>query len=89
LLPQSEHLEVACSIPQAVYAVKRRITAVEAAIMVSFKCGLFRSRIAVTLNPILYPGEPEFPARARIVRALAEDTTEVKHGSVIFVVEPV
>jgi biotin carboxyl carrier protein len=39
-------------------------------------------------NPILYPGEPEFPARARIVRAMAEDATEVKHGSVIFVVEP-
>ena len=39
-------------------------------------------------NPIHYPGEPEFPARARIVRAVVEDTTEVKHGSVIFVVEP-
>jgi acetyl-CoA carboxylase biotin carboxyl carrier protein len=39
-------------------------------------------------NPILYPGEPEFPARARVVRAAVEDTTEVKHGSVIFVVEP-
>jgi biotin carboxyl carrier protein len=39
-------------------------------------------------NPILYPGEPEFPARARIVRAVLEDAAEVKHGSVIFVVEP-
>ena len=39
-------------------------------------------------NPILYPGEPEFPPRARVVRATAEDATEVKHGSVIFVVEP-
>lgn len=39
-------------------------------------------------NPILYPGEPEFPQRARIVRAMVEDATEVKHGSVIFVVEP-
>lgn len=39
-------------------------------------------------NPILYAGEPEFPPRARIVRAMAEDATEVKHGSVIFVVEP-
>jgi biotin carboxyl carrier protein len=39
-------------------------------------------------NPIVYPGEPEFPPRARIVRAMAEDATEVKHGSVIFVVEP-
>ena len=39
-------------------------------------------------NPILYPGEPEFPPRARIVRAITEDATEVKHGSVIFVVEP-
>jgi acetyl-CoA carboxylase biotin carboxyl carrier protein len=39
-------------------------------------------------NPILYPGEPEFPPRARIVRAVIKDATEVKHGSVIFVVEP-
>ncbi len=39
-------------------------------------------------NPILYPGEPEFPSRARIVRATIEDATEVKHGAVIFVVEP-
>jgi biotin carboxyl carrier protein len=38
-------------------------------------------------NPILYPGEPEFPPRARVVRAMAEDATEVKHGLVIFVVE--
>ncbi len=38
-------------------------------------------------NPILYPGEPEFPPRARVVRAMTEDATEVKHGSVIFVVE--
>jgi biotin carboxyl carrier protein len=38
-------------------------------------------------NPILYAGEPEFPARARIVRATATDAMEVKHGSVIFVVE--
>jgi len=39
-------------------------------------------------NPILYAGEPEFPPRARVVRATAEDATEVKHGSLIFVVEP-
>jgi biotin carboxyl carrier protein len=39
-------------------------------------------------NPIHYPGEPEFPPRARVVRATVEDTTEVKHGSVIFVVQP-
>jgi biotin carboxyl carrier protein len=39
-------------------------------------------------NPILYPGEPEFPPRARVVRARVEDSVEVKHGSVIFVVEP-
>jgi acetyl-CoA carboxylase biotin carboxyl carrier protein len=38
-------------------------------------------------NPILYPGEPEFPPRARIVRAMAGDATEVKHGAVIFVVD--
>lgn len=39
-------------------------------------------------NPIVYPGEPEFPARARIIRIAAKDTTEVKHGAVLFVVEP-
>lgn len=39
-------------------------------------------------NPIVYPGEPEFPPRARIVRIAAKDTTEVKHGAVLFVVEP-
>jgi biotin carboxyl carrier protein len=39
-------------------------------------------------NPILYAGEPEFPPHGRIVRAAADDATEVKHGSVIFIVEP-
>jgi len=39
-------------------------------------------------NPIIYPGEPEFPARGRIVRIAAKDSTEVKHGAVLFVVEP-
>jgi biotin carboxyl carrier protein len=39
-------------------------------------------------NPIVYPGEPEFPARGRIVRITTKDTTEVKHGAVLFVVEP-
>jgi acetyl-CoA carboxylase biotin carboxyl carrier protein len=39
-------------------------------------------------NPIVYPGEPEFPAKGRIVRIAAKDTTEVKHGAVLFVVEP-
>jgi biotin carboxyl carrier protein len=40
-------------------------------------------------NPILYPGEPEFPPRARIRRVVPEDAAEVKHGSLIFVVEAV
>lgn len=39
-------------------------------------------------NPIVYPGEPEFPARGRVVKVAAKDTTEVKHGAVLFVVEP-
>jgi acetyl-CoA carboxylase biotin carboxyl carrier protein len=39
-------------------------------------------------NPIVYPGEPEYPPRARVVRIAAKDTTEVTHGAVLFVVEP-
>jgi biotin carboxyl carrier protein len=39
-------------------------------------------------NPIVYAGEPEFPARGRIMRIAAEDSTEVKHGALLFVVEP-
>jgi biotin carboxyl carrier protein len=38
-------------------------------------------------NPIVYPGEPEFPARGRIVRAVPKDTTEVKHGSILFIIQ--
>lgn len=39
-------------------------------------------------NPIVYAGEPELPPRGRIVRIAAKDTTEVKHGVLLFVVEP-
>jgi biotin carboxyl carrier protein len=39
-------------------------------------------------NPILYPGEPEFPAKARVAKILVNDATEVKHGSVLMIVEP-
>ena len=39
-------------------------------------------------NPIVYPGEPEFPHEARIVRIAAEDSAEVKHGTVLYIVEP-
>ena len=39
-------------------------------------------------NPIVYQGEPELPARGKIVRIAAKDSTEVKHGAVLFVVEP-
>jgi len=39
-------------------------------------------------NPIIYPGEPEFPHEARVVRIAAQDSTEVKHGTVLYVVEP-
>ena len=40
-------------------------------------------------NPIVYAGEPEFPAQAKIVRVIPEDTTEVKHGDTLVIVEPV
>lgn len=39
-------------------------------------------------NPIVYPGEPEFPHEARIVRIAVEDSSEVKHGSVLYIVAP-
>ena len=39
-------------------------------------------------NPIVYPGEPEYPAVGRIARVVASDATEVKHGSILFIVEP-
>ncbi len=38
-------------------------------------------------NPIIYPGEPEFPHRARVVRVAARDSAEVKHGAVLYIVE--
>ncbi|MFH1220978.1 MAG: biotin/lipoyl-containing protein [Candidatus Eisenbacteria bacterium] len=39
-------------------------------------------------NPIVYPGEPEFPPKGRITRILHKDATEVKHGALLFVVAP-
>ena len=39
-------------------------------------------------NPIVYPGEPEFPPEARVVRVVPGDAAEVKHGAVIVIVEP-
>ncbi len=39
-------------------------------------------------NPILYPGEPEFPVKGRIARIAVQDSSEVKHGMVLFIVEP-
>jgi len=39
-------------------------------------------------NPIVYPGEPQLPKKARISRILASDGSEVKHGQVLFWVEP-
>ena len=39
-------------------------------------------------NPIVYPGGPEFPPTARIQRVIPRDASEVKHGQVLFVVEP-
>jgi biotin carboxyl carrier protein len=40
-------------------------------------------------NPIVYPGEPGYPGRARVARIVAGDATEVKHGSILFYVEPI
>ncbi len=40
-------------------------------------------------NPIVYPGEPEFPSKARVSRIVAEDASEVKHGEVLFILEPI
>jgi acetyl-CoA carboxylase biotin carboxyl carrier protein len=39
-------------------------------------------------NPILYPGEPEFPAKAKIVKIANKDSAEVKHGQTLFIIEP-
>lgn len=39
-------------------------------------------------NPIVYAGEPEFPHEARIVRIAVSDSTEVKHGTVLYILEP-
>ena len=39
-------------------------------------------------NPIVYPGQPEFPPQARIKRIVPGDASEVKHGSLLLVVEP-
>jgi acetyl-CoA carboxylase biotin carboxyl carrier protein len=38
-------------------------------------------------NPIVYPGEPEFPAQGKIVRVIPKDASEVKHGSLLFIIE--
>jgi biotin carboxyl carrier protein len=38
-------------------------------------------------NPIVYPGEPEFPAQGRIVRVIPKDATEVKHGTLLFIIQ--
>lgn len=39
-------------------------------------------------NPIVYTGEPNLPNKGRITRILASDGAEVKHGGVLFWVEP-
>lgn len=39
-------------------------------------------------NPIVYAGEPELPARGRVARIAARDMTEVKHGTLLVVIEP-
>ena len=39
-------------------------------------------------NPIVYPGEPEFPHGARIVKIAAEGSAKVKHRTVLYMVGP-
>lgn len=39
-------------------------------------------------NPIVYAGEPQLPPKAKVSRILASDGAEVKHGEVLFWVEP-
>jgi biotin carboxyl carrier protein len=38
-------------------------------------------------NPIVYPGEPEFPATGKVVRIISDDATEVKHGALLFIIQ--
>ena len=39
-------------------------------------------------NPIVYPGEPDFPPRSRVRGILTGDGTEVRHGEPLFLLEP-
>jgi biotin carboxyl carrier protein len=39
-------------------------------------------------NHIVYPGEPEFPPQGKIKRIVPKDSSEVNHGSVLFIIEP-
>ena len=39
-------------------------------------------------NPIVYPGEPEFPHEGRVERIVAGDSAEVKHGSILYIIAP-
>lgn len=39
-------------------------------------------------NPIVYAGEPEFPAQGRVARIIARDATEIEHGALLMVIEP-
>ena len=61
---------------------------VEEGTVISHGTTLALVEVMKCFNPILYPGEPEFPPKAKIVRIASRDSAEVKHGSVLFIVEP-
>jgi biotin carboxyl carrier protein len=62
---------------------------VEEGSLVSHGTVLALVEVMKCFNPIVYAGEPEFPAQGRIRRVVPEDATEVKHGSVLCIVESV
>jgi biotin carboxyl carrier protein len=61
---------------------------VEEGEMVSQGTVLALVEVMKCFNPIVYPGEPELPAKARVAKIVPDDASEVRHGSVLFVVEP-
>jgi biotin carboxyl carrier protein len=62
---------------------------VEAGAAVSQGTVLALVEVMKCFNPIVYPGEPEFPPHGKIARIVHDDAAEVKHGAVLFIVEPI
>ena len=61
---------------------------VEEGAVVSHGTVLALVEVMKCFNPIVYAGEPEFPPRGRVARIAAKDMTEVKHGTLLLVIEP-